>query len=407
MAEERVQTSLTSSELDDLDGRRAAATAVTGGPNVDITGAGTGVPGSTTAAEASDDPEVIRQQIERTREDMSDTLNELQHRLSPQHLASQAKESVREATVGRVQQLVGTAGDRASHVAGRAQEAAETVVTQAREHPIPVALAGAGAGLIWWLMRRSTSAPNWSSEHMYDWDDADATYDRDYATLDLEANALQGEDRPWTTATRGWTSIFRDNPLPASIAAASIGYMLWNSRSAAGDSGTVGARSTYRSGEDWNESSIGSSVSETARDVRRQARETAHAIGEQVGDTVRSAQARASEVSQDVTRRVRRVRYQTSSQFERWMDENPVAVGVAALAAGAAVGLSVRRTRTEDHVMGASRDALIDKASDQAQYLKEQVKDKVQAVTDLTSSSDTRRGDDTTHSSTSGETTGV
>jgi hypothetical protein len=242
---------------------------------------------------------------------------------------------------------------------------------------------------------------------MYDWDDADATYDRDYATLDLEANAWRRDDRRWTTASRGWTSMFRDNPLPASIAAASIGYMLWNSRSGSGDAEAFGARSAYRTDEDWTESSAGSTVAEKARDVTRQARDTAHAIGEQVGETVRSAQAHASSMSQDVSRRMRRASYRTSSQFERWMDENPVAVGVAALAAGAVVGLSVRRTRTEDHMMGASRDALIDKASDQAHHLKEQVKGKVQAVADLTSSGDTRRAGDTSRSSSPGESTGV
>ena len=79
---------------------------------------------------------------------MSQTINELQERLSPQHLAQQARDSVREATVGRVQQLVGSAGDTATQVARRAQEAAGPMVEQMRERPVPIALAGAGAGLV-------------------------------------------------------------------------------------------------------------------------------------------------------------------------------------------------------------------------------------------------------------------
>jgi hypothetical protein len=62
------------------------------------------------------------------------------------------------------------------------------------------------------------------------------------------------------------------------------------------------------------------------------------------------------------------------------MQDNPLAVGVAAMAAGACVGLSVPTTHTENQVLGASRDALMDRASDSASQLKAQVRDKVQAV---------------------------
>ena len=176
---------------------------------------------------------MIREQIERTREDMSQTINELQERLSPQHLAQQARESVREATVGRVQQLVGSAGDTATQVARRAQEAAGPVVEQVRERPVPIALAGAGVGLAWWLMRRASSRQTWSRDDMYNWDDDTmGTRDytrRDYASLDYDDDRIGGR---WQ-GEGGWMRVLRDNPLPASIAAASIGYMLWNRRSSA------------------------------------------------------------------------------------------------------------------------------------------------------------------------------
>jgi ElaB/YqjD/DUF883 family membrane-anchored ribosome-binding protein len=346
---------------------------------------------STAAATAdSDDPEAIREQIERTREDMSATLNELQERLSPQHLAQQAKDSVREATVGRVQQLVGVAGERAGVVAARAQDVAGTAVEQAREHPIPVALAGAGAGLVWWLMRRSANR-QWNQDDMYDWDDADMSYERDYASLDVRRDD-DWRGQTWASENAsGWTRILRDNPVPASIAAASIGYMLWNRRSADWSDDGVVTRSAYAYGDDTlddtSSRSTSASLAEGARDVSRQAREKASAIGEQVTDSVRSAQARASEVSRDVSRRIRTARTQTSSQFERWMRDNPLAVGVAAIAAGAVVGLTVPRTRTEDEMLGASRDALVERAADSAQHIKEQVREKVQTVaSDLTDS---------------------
>ena len=89
---------------------------------------------------------------------------------------------------------------------------------------------------------------------------------------------------------------------------------------------------------------------------------------------MRSARARAGQVSRH-----------TSTQFDHWMQENPLAVGVAAMAAGAVVGLDVPGDPCREPVMGASRDALMERASDSAQQLKEQVREKVQEVAgDLT-----------------------
>lgn len=411
IAPDHPATTLTATELDDIDVPRQAGTTDAGpaasADHIDVTTppgvaatSGTGA----FAAAGSDDPAVIREQIERTREDMSQTINELQERLSPQHLAQQARDSVRDATVGRVQHLVGSAGDTATEVARRAQEAAGPVMEQVRERPVPIALAGAGVGLAWYLMRRASSRQRWSRDDMYDWDN-DTMSTRDYRR-DNGASAYDNRTSGRWNGDGGWMRALRDNPLPASIAAASIGYMLWSRRSSvmADD-----MRSPAYAGYDedvYGESTAGR-VSDSARELGRQARdkaaafgeqalETASALGEQargkasalgeqaretasaisgqVSDTVRSARTRAGQVSR-----------QTSTQFDHWMHENPLAVGIAAIAAGAVVGLTMPRTHAENQVMGASRDALVDRASDSAQQLKEQVRDKVQEVAgDLT-----------------------
>jgi len=406
--------SLTGTELDDIDVPRQASTTEAGpgisGDQLDVTTApGVTATSGTGAFEPAetDDPAVIREQIERTREDMSQTINELQERLSPQHLAQQARESVREATVGRVQQMVGSAGDTATQVARRAQEAAGPVMEQVRDRPVPIALAGAGVGLVWYLRRRASSRQTWSRDDMYDWDN-DTVSTRDYGRGNGSSDYGDQRTSERWNSDGGWMRALRDNPLPASIAAASIGYMLWSRRSSAmaddfrspayagyeddvyGDassSGRVGdsARELGRQardkaaafGEQAREtaSAIGEQARGKASALGEQARDTASAIGEQVSDTVRSARTRAGQVTR-----------QTSTQFDHWMQENPLAVGIAAMAAGAVVGLTMPRTHAENQVMGASRDALIDQASDSAQQLKDQVRDKVQEVAgDLTS----------------------
>ena len=53
----------------------------------------------------SDDPDVIRRQIENTRAQMTSTINQIGERLSPDYLLDKAKTSVREATVGRIKDM--------------------------------------------------------------------------------------------------------------------------------------------------------------------------------------------------------------------------------------------------------------------------------------------------------------
>lgn len=76
--------------------------------------------------------EVTRVEIERTRADMSETVDAIQERLSPQNLKDQAKDKVKEATVGK------------------AQEAGTGIVDTIKANPLPAALTGLGLG--WLLM---------------------------------------------------------------------------------------------------------------------------------------------------------------------------------------------------------------------------------------------------------------
>jgi ElaB/YqjD/DUF883 family membrane-anchored ribosome-binding protein len=98
-----------------------------------------------TDAETSDDTGQIRDDIEETRAQMGQTIDEIQERLSPQRLVNQAKDTVREATVGRAEQMVSDATDTA-------KSAGQGFLATIRENPIPAALAGIGLG---WLIYKS------------------------------------------------------------------------------------------------------------------------------------------------------------------------------------------------------------------------------------------------------------
>jgi len=101
----------------------------------------------------SDDTEEIRDNIEETRANMSSTIDAIQEKLSPQRLAEQAKDTVREATVGRVQQM-------ASNITETARDTGSTLMDTARRNPLPAALAGIGLGWLFMSARRTALERN-------------------------------------------------------------------------------------------------------------------------------------------------------------------------------------------------------------------------------------------------------
>jgi ElaB/YqjD/DUF883 family membrane-anchored ribosome-binding protein len=200
-----------------------------------------------------ENPEQIRQDIQQTRAEMAATIDAIQDRLSPQHVMEQAKDTVREATVGKVKDMVNSATDTASDVAGHVQDTAQQAFEYVRENPLPAVLIG--VGVAWMLMRTQRSGP-------------------------------------------------------------------------------------------------------------RQAQQA-----------VSGTSARVQESWQYYSRR-------TETEFERWMRENPLTVGVAAVAIGAAVGLSMPRTETEDELMGETRDSLVERAQDVARDKVQQAQQVVDTAQD-------------------------
>ena len=92
------------------------------------------------------DPEADRivTEIEITRVDMGATIDEIGHRLQPQTIADEARDKIREATVGRVERIVDDAGQTAT-------QTGNNLVSTIRQNPVPAALAGIGIG---WLVMR-------------------------------------------------------------------------------------------------------------------------------------------------------------------------------------------------------------------------------------------------------------
>ena len=93
-------------------------------------------------------PEEIREEIEQTRLEMSETIDALQERLNPDHVKEQAIGAVRAATIGRAEEALGGAGQSVKGTSSR-------MIDSVKQNPIPAAMIGIGVG---WLIMRSRSS---------------------------------------------------------------------------------------------------------------------------------------------------------------------------------------------------------------------------------------------------------
>lgn len=212
----------------------------------------------------------LRAQIDRTREDMSETIDAIQDKLRPGNIVAEARERVRHATSERMQQMAGEGN---------------------RQNLVPAALIGIGTA---WLMmnRGGSSRGGWNRKR--------------------------------------WG------------AAAAPGF---GERTGAGAIGTGGTAGAVDLGADIE--SEGTGVSALAGRATERAGEWA--------DETRDAVQRTS----------RRAR----NQFSRMLDTNPLAVGAAAIALGAIVGMAFPETERENRWMGETRETVVDRAKESARGL--------------------------------------
>jgi hypothetical protein len=96
--------------------------------------------------------------IVETREEMTVTVEEIGDRLDPHNIVEGAKESVRQATVGKVENMANTAGAVVNDAGEAVREAGSGILETITRNPIPAALVGIGVG---WLALARRPAPRY------------------------------------------------------------------------------------------------------------------------------------------------------------------------------------------------------------------------------------------------------
>ncbi|HEU4510918.1 MAG TPA: DUF3618 domain-containing protein [Pyrinomonadaceae bacterium] len=273
---------------------------------------------SGSAEDTTDDTEQIRAEIEDTRAEMSQTINEIQERLSPDHLVGQVKESVREATIGKVERVmeqISEATEPARQAMGRAgtaiAETGRTVGNSVWRNPIPVALIGLGVGLLVMRKYRSNGGDGYERPRVAGGRRRSMMMDTDYESGQMRYGEQYG------TGTRAGTQ-----------PGMSSSGMIHNVRETASD---FAHRST-----------------EAFSNLTHKARDTASGLGTRCGELMRS---------------------------------NPLAMGAVAVAAGTAVGLMLPSTRFETEYIGEAGERLADRAQEMAREAIDKVQDAAQQMT--------------------------
>jgi ElaB/YqjD/DUF883 family membrane-anchored ribosome-binding protein len=158
------------------------------------------------------------------------------------------------------------------------------------------------------------------------------------------------------------------NPIPYALIGIGAAWLLANNRSSRrwdGDDDYAEYDSSWNSSTSYisSEDEFNSPYAGEFRDTGS----TGRGVGQRAAELSSDARQRAAEMSREARQRARRVAMQARSRWNTMLDDNPMALGIAALAAGALVGAALPRTETENEYLGETRDSLVDSARTMAQ----------------------------------------
>jgi ElaB/YqjD/DUF883 family membrane-anchored ribosome-binding protein len=281
------------------------------------------------ADKGNTDTSAIRAEIAETRERMSDTLDEIGSRLNPhvvkEQVTQRVKEGIREATIGRVEDMARNAVDKVN-------ETRYTLTDTVRDNPIPAALVAIGLG---WMMINSRST---ASRSRY-WDER-STMDRQSPSY-----GLGGYDSMRT----------------GSMGVGAEGYeegKLDQARERVAD--------------------VADAARERVHDLTDTAKERANELAYRARDAADTVRTRAQELAHNAADTTRR----TAVRVEDMYQENPLALGAVTLAIGVAAGFAVPRTDREVQFFGDAREQVVDRVREVADETKEKVQHVASRVVD-------------------------
>lgn len=218
-----------------------------------------------------DDPGAIRAEISETRERISQDLDEIGERLNPHNVKADIKDGIREATIGRVEEMARQAGERLSG-------AGSGIVQTIRDNPLPAAVAG--IGLLWLFTNRDRN----SSQQMAGRPPEQSTVDTARDTVgkakekvgELAEQAQDAVAQAATPPVEGVRSTFQENPLAIAAGAVALGL-------------AIGLLAPATRSEKRVLADVGESVVDKVSEVAKEATEKAQHVAQRAMEETKTA----------------------------------------------------------------------------------------------------------------------
>ena len=268
-------------------------------------------------------PAEIEADIRRTRAEMDETFDALGTRLHPDYIKEQAKDAIRST----------------------ARDAGSSMIDTLRDNPVPSLIAALSVG---WLIAKGGK------------DDRDGGYDERYAGAQYDRYG-----RPYSSPAAYRAGTYADPTARAAYAGSYAG-------------GTYDAGGYGASGYGSSDPSLGDRASDAASTAKAKAGQAADSVQHAASDAADAVSREAHDLAQQAQRYGR----QAENWLERQINQNPIGVGAAALAAGALVGLAVPGTDWENEQMGAKSAELKQQAKSVAGEKLDQAKQVASEVAD-------------------------
>jgi ElaB/YqjD/DUF883 family membrane-anchored ribosome-binding protein len=161
------------------------------------------------------------------------------------------------------------------------------------------------------------------------------------AAADVADVAKNARDSAASAGSAAWNTV-REHPIPVALAGLGLGWLL------------------------------------TRRPQAQQAGQRLSEVREQIAGPVTSAVSQVQETGQQIGSQAATQLNRAGGQVQQTLRDNPLAVGAAALAIGAVVGLAVPQTQQEHRLMGPTRDQLVAKAQNTAHEVAERAQSAAQ-----------------------------
>ncbi len=287
--------------------------------------------------ETADETEAIRGQIIETRREMSKTIDQIQDRLSVANITEQVKEQVSEQIGGAVETVKQTVSQKAEDFAnvvnkGMRKINKSAVVKTTRENPWILSVIGLGIGA---LVANSLAGKKKKR--------AKNRQDESYDLGKINVMSYHADDN--------YAPDYKND-----FDADEVRF--------AGDK-----RSDLKSGEaEINEpQETRGRIAETANSAYESVSSAAGTAYESVGKAAGKTYKGASNAAGFAYDKAGDLGGHVKTNYDYYIEENPLVVGAAALAIGAAVGMAIPLTKAENGYFGEMRDNAVDKIQTTAQ----------------------------------------